>query len=619
VRTARRRGQGGLGRFARFAAASLAALVAVAGVAGGPGAGIAAGAGAAGNRALGVGRSGLPSGRTTYRTPTELQADLDKLADGHPGLVRRVVLPRKSVDGRALTGVEIAQDVNRDDDGRPVYLVFGLTHAREWPSAEVATEFALDLVAHQTEPRVAALLAGLRIVVVPVVNPDGYAYSRGTDPLGQTDAAAAVKRRDCRALPGDAGGTDCAGHRGVDLNRNFGAYWGGPGASTSLDSDTYRGTGPWSEPEAAAVHEFTQGLPVTGVESLHNVAGLILRPPGFQRLGRARDEARLKSLGDAMAAATGYESRYGYELYEVTGALEDWNYVAQGAFGYTIELGGAYAGDTSFQGTYATHVVDQYLGRAGSPSAGKGMREALLLAAEEAMDARDHVVLRGPAPAGARLTLRKRFDTPTSPVCSDTLTADACGPVAPAFSTPDGLALALAAPVGGTFRWQVGPSTRPFVRKAGHRETWTLTCRRPGRATVTKAVFADRGQAVQVAPCDPASLPLAGVTSVGLVSLSSSADTGATVRRSGRIRVRVRCPVRCTVTVRVTRGSSVVARRTSIRVAAGRTVTLALALTAAGRRLAAVRTTPPALTATARFTGATGSTATLTQAFALRR
>lgn len=609
MRTSRQHGRGGRGR---IAVASLAAFVAVVGAASGPGA--RAADGAVGER-LGAVRSGLPSGRTTYRTPTELQADLDTLADGHPGLVRRVVLPHKSVDGRTLTGVEIAQNVNRNDDGRPVFLVFGLTHAREWPSGEVATEFALDLVQHQAEPRVAALLAGLRIVIVPVVNPDGYAYSRGTSALGQPDPAASIKRRDCRALPGDEGGTDCAGHRGVDLNRNFGAYWGGPGASTSLDSDTYRGTGPWSEPEAAAVHELSQQLPVTGVQSLHNVAGLILRPPGFQRLGRARDEARLKSLGDAMAAATGYASRYGYELYEVTGALEDWNYVAQGAFGYTVELGGAYPGDTSFQGTYATHVVDQYLGRAGTSTAGKGVREALLLAAEEAMDARDHVVLRGPAPPGAILTLRKSFDTATSPVCSDTLAADACGPTAPAFSTPDGLDLALTAPPDGNLHWQVGPSTRPFVRKAGHRETWTLTCRRPRAATVTKAVFADRGQAVEVAPCDPASLPRAGVTRVARVSLAAPADTRAVVRRTGRIRVRVRCPVTCTATVRVVRGATVVARGASVRVAPGRTVTLTLPLTAVGRRLAATRTT---LTATARFTGATGSSATLARRLALR-
>jgi hypothetical protein len=615
----------------RRATAALTALVA-AGAFAVPGGGAAAadvgdagpGVQAAGAqpRALAAG-SGLPSGRTTYRRPAEVQADLDALADGHPGLVRRVTLPRRSVGGRAITGVEIARDVNRADDGRPVYVVMGLHHAREWPSAEVAVEFALDLVARQGEPRVAALLTGVRVVVVPVVNPDGYAYSRGTALGGQPDPAAAAKRRNCRALPGDPGGTDCAGHRGVDLNRNYGAFWGGPGASTSPDSDTYRGTGPWSEPEAAAVHEYTQGLQVTGVQSLHNVAGLILRPPGLRTLGPAPDEGRLKALGDAMGAATGYASRYGYELYEVTGATEDWNYVAQGAFGYTIELGGAFGGDPSFQGTYVTHVVDQYLGRAGTPAAGKGVREALLLAAEEAMDVRDHVVLRGDATSGSALTLRKRFDTRTSPLCTDSLTADACGPTEPAFGTPDGLETVLTAPAGGRFAWHTGPSTRPFERKAGRRETWTLSCRRPGQATVTKAVFADRGQTIDVDACDPASLPRAGsrdgAAPVTRVTAAPQADRLPAVRRAGRVRVRVRCPVACTATLRVAAASGAVASRAKVALRARRSTVVSVPFTAAGRRRLAPAGALRRLTATVTFRGATGSTATLVRPFTLPR
>ncbi len=574
-----------------------------------------------GSRALT--RSALPSGRTTYRRPADLQADLDALVAGHPGLVRAVTLPRRSIQGRSIAGVEIAADVNRSDDGRPVFFVGGLTHAREWPSAEVAMEFALDLVAHQGEARVAALLQGLRIVVVPVLNPDGYLYSRGTAVGGQVDPVAADRRRNCRPLRGDPASGGCATARGVDLNRNYGAFWGGRGASTSPASDTYRGSGPWSEPEAAAVHEFTQTLPVTGVQSLHNVGGLVLRPPGFRGLGRAPDEARLKALGDAMGRATGYESRYGYDLYEVTGALEDWNYVAQGAFGYTVELGGSSSADTSFQGTYSTHVVDQYVGRVGTPSAGKGMREALLLASEAAMDARDHVVLRGGAPGGAVLHLRKRFDTTTSPLCSDTFSADACGPTRPAFSTPDGLDNTLDVPQSGTFRWHAGPSTRPFERKAGRRETWTLSCRRSGAGTVTKAVFADRGQTVDVDPCDPASLPRAAGAPSGpqtnRVSVSPRRDRAAVVRRAGHLRVRATCPVTCRATVTVTAGTRTVASRVGVSLRGRRVTTVAVPLTAAGRRIVAGSSARRALRVSVRFRSTAGSTATFARSFSLTR
>ena len=49
----------------------------------------------------------------------------------------------------------------------------------------------------------------------------------------------------------------------------------------------------------------------------------------------------MKALGDAMAAATGWTSELGYAtLGDITGATEDWNYFAQGTYGYTPEARG---------------------------------------------------------------------------------------------------------------------------------------------------------------------------------------------------------------------------------------------------------------------------------------
>jgi hypothetical protein len=293
----------------------------------------------------------------------------------------------------------------------------------------------------------------------------------------------------------------------VDLNRNYGAYWGGNGASTTYFQDDYRGPGPWSEPETQAVHELSQGLQITNLQTIHNVAALVLRPPGFRALGLAPDEARLKLLGDAMGRATGYTSEYGYELYEVTGATEDWNYVAQGTFGYTIELGG-----NGFQGPYQQNVVDQYTGSAAAGTGGLGTREALLLAGEQGADTADHAIVRGSAPPGRVLRLHKDFKTTTSPVCPvDEGTVDT---VAGEASTQAGTPYASSCPVGleprliddhldttlhvaadGRYVWHVNPSTRPFERKAGHTETWTLTCETPEGAVLERLPIAvGRGQ-----------------------------------------------------------------------------------------------------------------------------
>ncbi len=366
----------------------------------------------------------------------------------------------RSAEGRAIPAISVG-----GVSGSPVHLVVALTHAREWPSGEIAMLYANELRT-SSNPRVAALRRRVRTVIVPVLNPDGFVRSQSGEPMWRGNA------------------------RGVDLNRNFGAFWGGPGAAVSPGTPTYRGPGPWSEPESAAMHAFGAGLGVTNVVSLHNVGGLVLRPPGFRAEGLTPDEAGLRRLGDAMAVAAGYRSAYGADLYEATGALEDWNYLAQGAYGYTIELG-ENDGDGSFTGRYETHVTQQWTGPRG------GVREALLLAAEQAQDPRDHVVLAGRAPAGRVLRLRKSFTTMTSPVCAD----DACLSTGAPLGLADELALTLRVPAPGRFAWHVGPSTRPFVAAAGGREAWTLECVAGERVVATRSFVAARGTRVSVDPC----------------------------------------------------------------------------------------------------------------------
>src|SRR5436305_222153 len=76
-----------------------------------------------------------------------------------------------------------------------------------------------------------------------------------------------LKRKNCAADTPAEAHEPCRDRAGVDLNRNYGAGWGGPGASASYFDDDYRGSGPWSEPETRAVHELSQGLQITGLET----------------------------------------------------------------------------------------------------------------------------------------------------------------------------------------------------------------------------------------------------------------------------------------------------------------------------------------------------------------
>jgi hypothetical protein len=435
------------------------------------------------------GDSPLPSGREEYRVLQDYQDELKALANENPGLVKPVVLPERTFQGREIMGVEIAKDVNRTDDGRPTYFVMGMHHAREWPSAEIAMEFAHMLVkGADSNRRISSLLTRERVVVVPMINVDGFVESReggalgipdpadttGATPLQTVEGVAllggsfAYRRKNCDgAIP--SGSVPCTLQWGVDPNRNYGNGWGGPGAGTDPITQSYRGTGPFSEPETQAVWEFTRERQVTTLITLHNVAALVLRPPGLHDAGKAPDEQAMKVLGDAMADATGYTSQYGWELYDTSGTTEDYTYAAQGGYAYTIEIGPQ---GGQFHMPYQTGVVDEWTGKPGTPSEGKGMREALLLAARNAANPAHHGVLTGNAQPGRILRIRKEFQTETSEQCAYAqgylnssgggTPLDCVGSLGKA-AFDDKLESTMRTPASGTFRWDVLPSTRPFV------------------------------------------------------------------------------------------------------------------------------------------------------------
>ncbi len=446
----------------------------------------------------GSGRA-LASGRTTYRQPQDYTSEMKALAESNPGLVREVTLPIASLEGRPIEGVEIAAGVAARDDGRPVYLQMGAHHAREWPSAEFPMEFALDLVRRHDagDARVQSLLSRVRVIVVPVVNVDGFAVSRGAgeptasddDPDATRSLAlndrAAYKRKNCRVTTSAAAALPCAGrsNSGVDLNRNYGAYWGGPGASASGSDQSYRGPSPYSEPESEAVHRFTSGLQVVTLITNHTYTadGQFLRQPGFDDVVAVTpDEAPMKALGDTMAAATGWRSALGYAtMGDITGATEDWNYFAQGTFGYTTE-----ARASNFHANYATSVIGEYDGTR-APSGG-GVYEAFMAAGEQAANPAGHAIITGSAPPGSVLRLRKQFATATSQA---------------AIAVPEALDSTITVPASGRYSWHVNPSKRPLF--ASSSEAWAMTCEDgSGRVLETARVDVARGaRAVQDFAC----------------------------------------------------------------------------------------------------------------------
>jgi hypothetical protein len=462
------------------------------------------------------GNSALPTGRTDYRAYEDFGTEMKALVSANPKLVKPITLPGTSFQGRPLDGVEIADGVNDPEDGRPVSMVVAVHHAREWPAAETAMEYMHHLVqSYGKDARVTDLLKRVRVVIVPLINPDGYVYTRGaydTQDSAQYTALAAsgsqaYRRKNCNGVPSPE--VPCDTQHGVDPNRNYGSGWGGQGASANRESQTYRGAGPFSEPETQAVQKFGQTRQITNMITLHNVAALVLRPPGRSSDGLAPDEVRLKALGDKIQSVTGYRSQYGWQLYDTSGTTEDWFYDAFGTFGYTIEIGPA---NGMFHMPYETGVVNEWLGMGEREDGlkgveGKGMKEALLVAAEQATDAQDHGVVAGRAPAGRTLRIKKEFKSSTSPVCQVTVsfpigfvnpplsevTAERCEAVTDPILFDDKLETTMTVPAGNRFEYHVNPSTRPFVGRTGKTESFKLTCENDGKVIESADVVVPRG------------------------------------------------------------------------------------------------------------------------------
>ena len=468
------------------------------------------------NHAKPGGNPALPSGRTNYRRLADYSADLKLLAEKHPELVKPITLPYLTHEGRPVEGVIIGKNPGADD-GRPVFFQMGAHHAREWPSAEHAIEFAFDLVnTYGTDKRTTDLVNRTKTIVVPIVNPDGFNLTREVPFANENldkgarevpvdsgqpvvDPGFAYKRRNCNMLVLNAAkdgyettGKACADKSmrtfGVDPNRNYGGLWGGPGAthvaSGSNAADTFYGPGPFSEPETQNVRAVVSSHQVTTLITNHTYSDLILRPPGVQAQGVTIDEDVYKAFGAAMADKNGYSNWHGYTLYDTTGTTEDWSYFATGGFGFTFEIGraaqsvlpksgeensqlvldiaGSYAG-VGFHPPYPVGVIGEWNGK--GPWTGKGNREAYYTALAATADTAKHSVITGSAEPGSKLTLTKTFATATSPRGRDANGLAVYDPAGTPLTFQDTLTTTLTVGESGTFEWHVNPSTRPAVAK----------------------------------------------------------------------------------------------------------------------------------------------------------
>ena len=283
-----------------------------------------------------VQRDQMPAGQRDiaffqdYQQLGALTNYIENLAVQRPDLASIEVVGT-SLEGRDITAIHIT---GPDAPGnaaadRPIILWTGCQHAREWISPMTVTYMADRLVSlYDTDARVHAILDQAEIIIVPVVNPDGYAYT-------WQSSSTRLWRKNRR------------GGYGVDLNRNWGYQWGGVGSSGSTSSETYRGTAPFSEPETAAVRDYAIALGDRLISHIdyHSYSQLVLWPFGYDYVDAPEpDKTFFETLGidmsDEMIAAGGvfYDPIRSSDLYPAAGDITDWMYGVLGKYSYTIEL-----------------------------------------------------------------------------------------------------------------------------------------------------------------------------------------------------------------------------------------------------------------------------------------
>lgn len=278
-----------------------------------------------------------PNFHDDYRSYLNIIDQLKYYAETFPQQVKAIKSIGKSHEGRDLVVIHLTAAKNNMGEKPLVWLMAG-QHAREWIASSSALFFIEELLKPETNP---ALLDNFEFAIMPLVNPDGYEYSRTRNRMWR-------KNRH--------------GFYGVDLNRNWDYKWCVVGkrilfylkthyqnhfilgGSRDAYRDNYCGTGPASEQEVSYTQNYILTLPKRFIGfDIHSYGQLILR--NYAWTGKpASNDQKISALSSLMTKSIFEQSGYkytakpSYYLYPSSGSADDWLYVEAGIPGITIEM-----------------------------------------------------------------------------------------------------------------------------------------------------------------------------------------------------------------------------------------------------------------------------------------
>lgn len=203
----------------------------------------------------------------------------------------------KSVEGRDITAYHFGSG------DKNVLFVGGIHGGYEWNTSLVAYQTMDYLKANPT-----AIPEGVRVTVIPVLNPDGL--NKVVDPTDKFTATD-IKASQEVQIAGRYNANK------VDLNRNFDCQWQATGKwQTTVVSG---GTSAFSEPEALAMKNYVETLkPVAAVVWYSAAGGVYASACG------GAVSAETTALTNLYAKASGYKAYQSFDYYETSGDMVNW-------------------------------------------------------------------------------------------------------------------------------------------------------------------------------------------------------------------------------------------------------------------------------------------------------
>src|SRR6266508_3632265 len=268
----------------------------------------------------------------SYSEPGGIRDELIATAAQYPQLAKLEAIG-KSVNGQTIYALKVTKNARSLPDGyRPAVLYQGAQHAREWITPEMVRRLMHDTLANYgNDPTTTELVKSTEMWFIPVVNVDGhyYTFTEGNR----------LWRKNLRDNNGDG---QIGVNDGVDPNRNYPTHWGydNEGSSNTLSSETYRGTGPASEPETRAIDGLAKRIGFKYAINYHSAAELLLYGTGWQVSTPTPDDLVYEALAgnDEHPAVPGYDPDISAELYTTNGETTEHLQEAYHTLAFTPEM-----------------------------------------------------------------------------------------------------------------------------------------------------------------------------------------------------------------------------------------------------------------------------------------